>query len=354
MTDWRTEFKRSWCVIATITTSACLLAACGSTNGGGDEATPDEPGTEVTPSDDEVTPAASTFPDKSIELIVPFPAGGGADTAARTLQPGLEQSLGQSVVILNKGGGGGAVGTAQAASAAADGYTWLLIAIGPATTQPHLQDVPYDPSSFIPVTLVNDEPQVVVVSPDSRLQSFDDLKAAATSGDLTWAAPPVGGVPHLTGELILQAIGGSARMVPFDGTGPATTAVLGNQIDVATVPVGTAVQHLQAGSLRALGITSAERLPGLPDVPTLKEQGVDVEVTNWNGIALPAGTPDVVVDRVYQAVRTAVESDTYQTLLAQSGATLDDYSPEEFAEVWERDFNRFGDLIETLQQQGTL
>ncbi len=351
---WRTESKRSGRAIAVIAAGALLLAACGSSDDGGDEPTPDEPANEESPSDEEVTAEANPFPEKSIDLVVAFPAGGGSDTAARTMQPSLEETLGESFVILNKAGGGGAVGTAQVAAAAPDGYTWLIIAIGPGATQPHLQDLPYDPSSFVPVTVVNNEPLLVVVPPDSPLQTLDDLKAAATSGDLTWAAPPVGGVPHMTGELILQELGGSARMVPFDGTGPGMTAVLGGQVDVASIPVGTAIQHVQSGTARALAITSAERLPGLPDVPTLKEEGVDIEVTNWNGIALPAGTPDEIVDTVYEAVQTALQSDAYQDLLARSGLVLDDFSPEEFAELWQRDFDRFGDLIETLKQQGTL
>lgn len=354
MAGWRTESKRSWRAVAAIAAVACLLAACGSNGNGGDEPTPNEPTNEETPSDNEVTSAASTFPEKSIDLIVPFPAGGGADTAARTLQPSLEETLGESVVILNKGGGGGAVGTAQAAAADADGHTWLLITIGPATTQPHLQDVPYDPSAFVPVTLVNNEPLALVVPTESSIQDLDDLKAAASSGDLTWAAPPIGGVPHLTGELILQALDGSARMVPFDGTGPATTAVLGNQIDVASLPVAQVISHIEGGLLRAIAVTAAERVEGLPDLPTFTELGVDVVVTNWNGIAMPAGTPDDVVAQVYEALQAAIEDAKYQTLLEQTGVGLSPVTPEEFADIWQRDFDRFGDLIETLKQQGTL
>lgn len=321
-----------WIRILAVTSAfALVLAGCG----GGDD-------------------AAADYPTDSIEVIVPFPAGGGADSAIRTMQRVLEGELGQSLVILNQEGGGGTVGASEGAAAEGDGYTWLVMTVGPASTQPHLQDVPYDPDSFKPVTLLNNEPLIVTVPADSPFQTMDDLIAAAEGGDLTWAAPPVGGVPHLTGELILAEVGGSARMVPFDGTGPATTALLGNQIDVATLPTGTASSHIQEGTLRALGVTSAEPLPALSDIPTLVEQGIDVEVANWNGIVVPAETPDEVVEVIAAALQTGVESDEYQTFMDGLGSPLSYVPPEDFASLWETDFERFGELIDQLRADGTL
>lgn len=309
---------------------AMLLAACGGGSG------------------------ADEYPSDEIEVIVPFPAGGGADIAIRTMQPVLEEALGQSIVVLNTAGGGGAIGTTEAASAEPDGYTWLLITIGPAATQPHLQDLTYTPDSFQPVTLVNNEALIVVVPPDSPFETFDDLVEASKGGDLTWAAAPTGGVPHLSGEMILQAVGGSARMVPFDGTGPAATAIAGSQIDAATIPSGTVSSQIEEGTMRALAVTSAERLPSLPDVPTVSESGYDVVVHNWNGVVLPAETPQEIVDKVHEVLTAAIESDAYQTILDNSGSPLEIVSPDGFASLWQQDYERFGDLIESLKESGAL
>jgi len=252
---------------------------------------------------------AASYPDKPIRLIVPFPAGGGVDGAARIVSQKLSEALGQQVVIDNRGGSGGIIGTEIAAHAAADGYTVFFGGSASHGITPNLyRKLPYDPvRDFAPVGLIGEAPYFLVVHPTVAANSVKELIALARArpGQLNYASAGNGSTLHLSAELFKSMAGVNIVHVPYKGGAPALTDLLAGQVQLAFNPATLALPYARTGRLRVLGMTSAARAAFAPDVPTIAEGGVaGYAATGWYGLLGPRGTPAPVVARLYQALTT--------------------------------------------------
>ncbi|MGE3925292.1 MAG: tripartite tricarboxylate transporter substrate binding protein, partial [Lautropia sp.] len=256
--------------------------------------------------------AASDFPARPITIIVTFPPGGGTDLLARLLGPELQKIWGQNVVIDNRPGASGNIGAQTVARSPADGYTLLMVNSSYAVNPGVFSKLPFDPKGdFAPVVNVAFVPSVVVVPAGSPFKTLGDLLAAARPGSSTVSFGSCGnGTPqHLAGEMINQQAKAAIQHVPYKGCGPALTDVVGSQLPAAVVTASSAMQHITAGKLRALAVTSKERSRFLPDVPTVAEQGLPgYELDQWHGLLAPAATPPAVVDSINADVARSVRS----------------------------------------------
>lgn len=264
------------------------------------------------------------WPEHPIKLVVPYPAGGNADSTARLLATQLSQRLGQQVVVDNRPGGGGTIGAALVAKAPADGYTLLLDATA-FTVNPSLYPkLPYDAAKeFAPISLVTRVPMLLVVPANSPLHSPADLVRAARSapGKLSYASAGNGGAQHLAGELFKQGAKLSMTHIPYRGGAPALTDLASGTVDLMFSATSASGPFVKAGKLRALAITSAKRSSDWPQLPTVAESAVPgFEVYEWNGLFAPAGTPAPVLARLEQETRAALQSQDLQQRLAALGA----------------------------------
>ena len=278
---------------------------------------------------------AQAYPTKAVRLIVPFPPGGAVDILGRAIATRLTEQLGQQVVIENRAGAGGALGGEMAAKAAADGYTLLM---GSTTTMSINQylytKLPYDPArDFVPVTLVAFVPHVLVAGPAAPAQTLRDFiaYAKANPGKVNYASAGNGTPHHIAGEMFKQMAGIDMVHVPYKGTGPALTDLVGVQVSFMSVEILAAMPMVSAGKLHALGIATAQRNPGAPNLPTVAEAGLPgFEVTSWYGVLAPAGTPREVTARLSAEIARIVASADFRERLAALGATPVGNSPDEF------------------------
>ncbi len=246
--------------------------------------------------------ARADWPERQITMIACFPAGGGTDIAARLINTQLGEALGKPVIVENRGGAGGSIATGAVARMAPDGYT-LLVCSSAFVVNPSLYaNVTYDPiKDFAPIMVIGASPNVFVVPEKSEIKSLPDFiaKAKANPGKLNWTSPGAGTTPQLAGELIKLRTGIQMVHLPFAGAGPATTAVLAGQVDLYTANLGSVSALIEAGKVRPIAVTSKQRWPDLPNVPTLEEAGIkDAESDTFQGIYAPGKTPQPVVDRL--------------------------------------------------------
>jgi tripartite-type tricarboxylate transporter receptor subunit TctC len=304
-------------------------------------------------------PAASTgtYPARPIRFICPYVAGGAGDIFSRTVAQKLTEALGQTVVVDNRPGANGGIGTALVAKAVPDGHTLLMGNSGPLTVNPVLyKKVPYDPiKDFAPVTQGTSYMYVLVVPaamPVAGLTGFVDL-LKAKPGQLTYGSTGVGGGNHLSGELFNLMMGTQSVHVPYTGSAAALAALLGGQINYMFDTVITAVPHLRAGRLRGIGVTALKRASALPEVPTLDELGLTgFELTQWQAVVAPAGTPKPIVDRLYSEVAKALKMpDVIERLATQGGNELVGNTPEEFAQVIRNDLAKYAKLVKEARIQ---
>lgn len=272
------------------------------------------------------SPAFAAYPDRTVRIIVPFAPGGGTDLIARSIGTGMSQTLGQSVIVENKPGGGTIIGTDAVAKSPADGYT-LLIATFAHAVNPSLQPkLPYaTDKAFAPVILVGRSPNILVVKPDSPYKSVKDLIAAAKAapGKLNFASQGNGTSAHLAGELFKNLAKVDLTHVPYRGAGPAITDLLGGQVDMMFATAAAVTPFLQSGKLRAIGVTTTQRSPAYPNVPTIAESGVSgYAAESWYGLYAPAGTPPDVIGKLNAAVKKAVESDTFRKRAQDEGLII--------------------------------
>jgi tripartite-type tricarboxylate transporter receptor subunit TctC len=296
--------------------------------------------------------SAHAFPDKPITVVVPFPPGGSSDQIARSVGAKMQEKLGQTVVIENKGGATGTIGAAQVKRAAPDGYTLLVSSLGPYVIAPHLlKNVPYDATSdFDHIAVLVQAPNVLVVPAASPLKSVADVIAAAkkTPDKITFASSGSGSSDHLTAELFWQQTGTTGVHVPYKGGGPAMSDLLGAQVDASFQNINAVVQHVAAGKLRALAITSAQRSPLLPQVPTLGESGVkDADVYSWQAISGPKGLPADVKAKIHAAVVASLNDPALKPKLLEVGFEIVGNTPEQFTAFQQKEFARWKTLIET-------
>jgi len=293
---------------------------------------------------------AQTYPEKPIQLVVPFPPGGVADLIARPVAEKIAQSLGQPVIVENRGGATGTIGAAYVANARPDGYTLLFGTTNEIAMSPTLyKSLPYDPTkAFAPVMPVAEFPNVLVVGPTVRARSFDEFVALARTKpkSLAFASSGEGSTNHLTAELFKAQAKVDILHIPYKGGGPALVDVTGGHVDAMFATLPSAVALIESGKVRALAVTGARRSSALPDVPTARESGLpDLVVTTWNGVLAPAGTPAAIVDRLHQALAEAVKDTAIKEKLASFGADPMTASPQEFAATIRADFARWSSVI---------
>jgi tripartite-type tricarboxylate transporter receptor subunit TctC len=241
---------------------------------------------------------AQDYPSHPIHLIVPYPPGGSSDNVARVVAERLSTHLGQPIVVDNRGGAAGTLGAQAAQAAKPDGYTLLMAPTAVFVITPHLRKVPYDPFGFVPVGLVATAPSIAVVQKDSPYKTMGDLIAAAKKqpGKLSFGSAGPGSITQLYGEMLKQSAGIDILHVPFKGSADAMTAVLGKQVDLIIDPV--ALGQARAGAVRPIAIFGERRIPELPDVPTIKESGYDIDLPSWFGLFAPKGTPPAITSKV--------------------------------------------------------
>ncbi len=293
---------------------------------------------------------AQQYPSKPLRVIVPWPPGQATDLAARLVAQKVSESIGQPIVADNRPGAGGIIGTEAAAKAAPDGYTLLAGSSGPLSINPLLQKTPYDPEkSFTPISLIATVPYVLVTAPGFPASSARELIALvrASPGKYTFASSGTGATTHLITEVFNIRANLQATHVPYKGSGPSLTDVMGGQVAYTIETMAAVVSNVRAGRLKALAITSAQRNPALPDVPTVAE-AADMPGFNmiaWIGYLAPAGTPSEIVNRLSGEVQKALASPDVRERYATLGLNPTSTTPDELAKLMRDESERYADII---------
>jgi tripartite-type tricarboxylate transporter receptor subunit TctC len=285
---------------------------------------------------------ADDYPSRPIRLIVPYAPGGGADSVARVVAKRFGETIGQPVVIENRAGAGSIIGTDMVAKAEADGYTLLLGQSGPISINPAVyKDLRYDPvKDFAPVTMTTAYPYILAVNAKSPVKSVQDLVALSKSkpGSLNYGTTGIGAANHLVTELFSSKAGLKMTHVPYRGTALAVADLIGGQVDVVFSDPISVLSHLQAGTLRALAVTSKERSPVVPEVPTIAASGFPgFDAIAWHGILAPASTPPAIVKRLNAEIVSALSHPETKTLLTNQAMQTVGNTPEEFAAFIKQD-----------------
>lgn len=293
---------------------------------------------------------ADSWPSKPITLIVPYAPSGFADTRVRLLARKLGESLQQSIVVENKAGAGGAIGIQSVARAKPDGYTLLLGSVGPVTVNPSLGPVGYDVAKELaPVVLLAKTPAVLVTLPSAPVDDVAQFvkQAKAQPGGLNYGSAGTGNITHLVSEYFLSSAGLAANHIPYKGSAPAITDMLGGRLDFMFDVVPTAQPLIKSGKYKALAVTTIKRSDVLPDVPTLDELGYKgFDVSSWFSLMAPAGTPDAVIGQINAAVNEVLRSDASRERLAAIGAYSAGGTPEQLGEFVRSETARWKKLID--------
>jgi tripartite-type tricarboxylate transporter receptor subunit TctC len=300
---------------------------------------------------------AQAYPTHPVRIIVPFAPGGGADIVSRLISPYMQASLGQSVVVENRAGAAGRIGSGAVAHSDPDGHTLLVSTESSLVIAPHIgQAIGYDSlKDFAPVSLLTRNTVMLVVHPSLPAHTLREFMALARTkpGELFYASSGVGGPNHLAGEIFNRMTGLKITHVPFQGTGLAIQAVIANQVPAMWGFMAGLIPHIRGGSLRALAVGSLERSKALPEVPTVAESGVPgYEAVSWIGMVAPSGLPAPVMNKLLAAVRAAMAEKAVTDNLVSSGSEVVASSPDEFRQVLERDFVKYGklsDLFKTVK-----
>jgi tripartite-type tricarboxylate transporter receptor subunit TctC len=277
-------------------------------------------------------PALAIYPERGLRIVVPFAPGGGTDVVARTLAQEMAKDLRVSVIIENRPGAGTIVGTQAVAVSSADGYTLLMGTFANAVNPSLNAKLPYDPhKDFAAVALIARSFNIVVVNPKSSIRTIADLIATAKAnpGKMTFGTFGAGTSAHLAGELFKDMAKVDLTAVPYKGAAPGITDLIGGQIDVMFTTVASAASLVESGQLRAIAVTSAERSPAFPQVPTVAEAGVPgYAAESWYGLFAPSGTPPEVIDRLNRSAAAAVQSEAFKRLSVNEGLVIVGLPPE--------------------------
>src|SRR3984893_10624015 len=294
--------------------------------------------------------ASAAYPDRPIRIVVPFAPGGGTDVVARTLAQEMARDLGASIVIENKAGAGTILGTQAVASSEPDGYTLLMGTFANAVNPSLQASLPYDPhADFAPVALIARSFNIVVVNPKSPMHSIADLIAAAKADPdkLSYGTFGTGTSAHLAGELFKNMAKVTLTTVPYKGAAPGITDLIGGQIQVMFTTVASAASLIAGGQLRALAVTSAERSPAFPHLPTVAEAGVPgYSAESWYGLFAPARTPADVIDRLNKAAALAVQSEAFKRLAVNEGLLMIAGPPQELERYFRGEEERWRKVIQ--------
>jgi tripartite-type tricarboxylate transporter receptor subunit TctC len=291
---------------------------------------------------------APKFPNKAISIIVPFAAGGGTDAVGRALAKSAETVFGQPVTVVNKVGANGATGTTDGLNSPADGYTVTMSTVEIAMN-PILGNVTWKPSDFKAVILLNTDVAAVTVNADSPYKTFQDFinDAKANPGKLKVGANAPGAIWHLAALDLQEKAGVKFNLIPFPGgAGPAITDLLGGHIDAVTVSAAEVSQHVKAGKLRILAVMSKERAKGFSDIPTVKEQGIDVQVTTWRGLAVPGKTPDSVVKALHDGFKKAMDDPKFVEFMDKGNFGIGYMNSADYQKFMNDELDKFRPLLE--------
>jgi tripartite-type tricarboxylate transporter receptor subunit TctC len=295
-------------------------------------------------------PAEAAFPDRPITLVVPFAPGGPTDIIARILSIAISHSLGQQVIVDNRGGAAGNIGMGQVARAAPDGYTLLLSSTAIAVNPALFKSLPYDPiKDFAPISELVNAPNVLVVRPDSGINTIADLVAQAKANPqkFNYSSPGAGTKSHLTGELIKLRAGIQMVHVPFRGAGPAAQAVLSNTVQVGSVALAAAESLIKDGQLRALAVTSEKRWFSLPDIPTMIEAGYPGFISDtFNALLAPANVPPDILALLVRESRAAFEKPEAREQARKAGFEVVAGTPEQLAARIKAEIPSVRELVE--------
>ena len=297
---------------------------------------------------------ADTYPTKPIRMVLPFPPGGGADLTARTLAQKMGDSMGQSIVVENKPGANGALGVDLVAKAPPDGYTILITDRGSLSVNPHLYaKLPYDPlKDFAYIGIATDGPYVLVANPSLNVKTLSELVALAKSkpGTINYASFGIGSMPQMNLEALNRKMGIDMVHVPYKGAGPASQAVVAGEVGVTISSVPAVQGFIKDGRLRALAVGADKRFALLPDVPTMKEAGVDgdILVPTYFALAAPAGTPPAIVAKLNAEMKKALADPAVAEKFATAGLVVNGSSPEAMTNLVKSDVPRFGALVKAI------
>lgn len=298
--------------------------------------------------------AQDHFPSRPISLIVPFPPGGVADLTGRPTAQAMEKLLKQPVAIVNKAGAGGAIGMAAVANAKPDGYTLLMalssISIIPEADKLFGRQPAYQMNQLAPIALISADPTVLVVRSEAPYRTLKDLvdDARKRPNGLSFSSSGVYGTLHMAIEMFTHAAGLKLRHVPYTGAGPALTSLLGGHVDILASGPSVVTPQIKAGTLRPLAVWGAKRLPALPDVPTFKELGYDIEFYIWSGIFAPAGTPAAVVNTLREAAKKAVQDPEFKTAMEKIETPIAYLDAPDFQKFWDKDAKRLADAVKNV------
>jgi tripartite-type tricarboxylate transporter receptor subunit TctC len=293
---------------------------------------------------------AQSYPNHTITLVIPFAPGGSTSIVGRVIADKMSQLLGESIVVDNRPGAGGTVGTKAVAKSDPDGYTLLLGYTGTLAIGPSLyKNVGYDPrKDFAPIGMIGNAPSALAVHPSFPAKSVSELiaYAKANPGKVNFGSAGVGSVNHITGEYFARAAGITLVHIPYKGTGPALTDLLGGHIPMALAPIPAIHANVSAGLLRALAVTGKTRSSLLPDVPTISETGLTgFEASLYYGLVAPAGTPRPVIDKLNRELQAALASDEVKKQLGLDGTEITPGTPEDYADFIDKDEKKWSELV---------
>jgi len=294
---------------------------------------------------------AAEFPTKEVQIIIPWAAGGATDLIFRALGAATEKYLGQAVVIVNRTGAAGAVGYTEAMQAKPDGYT-LVSAITPLTILPHRVKTAYTYKSFDPIINVVSDPGMFLVRSDAPWKSLKEFLdyAKKNPGMITVGNSGMGGGVHLIAVAFEKAAGVKFNHIPFTGGGPSVTALLGGHVNAICVSPPEGIEHVKAGKLKIIALFSEKRLEMFPDVPTVKEQGVDYAMGQWRGLVSSKGTPPDVIKKLHDAFKQGMESPVFQKNAKDMAINLQYLGPEAFGKLMAAEHELFGKLIQEMKK----
>jgi tripartite-type tricarboxylate transporter receptor subunit TctC len=301
---------------------------------------------------------AQTYPSRVITLVIPFAPGGSTSIVGTVVADKMGQILGQNIILDHRPGAGGTVGSKYVSKSEPDGYTLLLGYTGTLAIGPSLyRDVGYDPrKDFSPVGMIGNAPSAVVVHPSFPVKSIPELiaYAKANPGKVNFGSAGVGSVNHITGEYFARSAGITLVHIPYKGTGPALTDLLGGHIPMALAPIPPVHANVEAGLLRALAVTGKTRNSLMPDVPTIAEMGLPgFEASLYYGLVAPPNTPAPVIEKLNSALRQALASDEVKKQLGSDGTEITPSSPQEYADFIGKDENKWSELVKAsgVQQE---
>jgi len=289
---------------------------------------------------------AQDFPSRPVRIVVPWPPSGNVDITARTLAPAFGEALGQQIVVENRAGAGGTIGTAAVVKSPADGYTLLLGSSGTVTSGPAVfKSLPYDPlKDLVPIGPIQSAPIVLTVAPKTPAANFREFMALvkARPGQVSMASAGNGSSNHLAIELFMRQANVKVLHVPYKGSGPALTDLMGSKVESMMDQLAASIGHIKEGRIRALAISTLKRSPLLPDVPTLDEAGVKgYEAATFTGIFAPAGTPRPIVDRLATALQKAMRNEGVRERYRAMGVEVIDMSPADFNTYVRADYEKW-------------